>query len=120
MGLEILCKFIFVCVWGGGGALVGHTFHTFISRRPIIHMHVYLTYKSTKLDDKKVYVCMKVLKLYRPFELRHEKTCLYHIRTRNKGAHLPAHLHSLISAFVVRCLDSIIPIILYPKFEDTS
>ena len=27
----------------------------------------------------------------------------------NKGADQPVHLHSLITAFVVRCLDSIIP-----------
>ena len=26
----------------------------------------------------------------------------------NKGAEQPAHLHSLISTFVVRCLDSIV------------
>ena len=29
----------------------------------------------------------------------------------NKGADQPAHLHSLISAFVVRCLDSMIPLV---------
>ena len=29
----------------------------------------------------------------------------------NKGADQPAHLRSLISAFVVRCLDSIIPLV---------
>ena len=29
----------------------------------------------------------------------------------NKGANQPAHLRSLISAFVVRCLDSIIPLL---------
>ena len=29
----------------------------------------------------------------------------------NKGADQPAHLHRLISAFVVRCLDSIIPLV---------
>ena len=29
----------------------------------------------------------------------------------NKGADQPAHLHSLNSAFVVRCLDSIIPLV---------
>ena len=29
----------------------------------------------------------------------------------NKGADQPAHLCSLISAFVVRCLDSIIPLL---------
>ena len=29
----------------------------------------------------------------------------------NKGADQPAHLRSLISAFIVRCLDSIIPLL---------
>ena len=29
----------------------------------------------------------------------------------NKGADQPVHPHSLISAFVVRCLDSIIPLV---------
>ena len=29
----------------------------------------------------------------------------------NKGADQPAHPHSLISTFVVRCLDSIIPLL---------
>ena len=29
----------------------------------------------------------------------------------NKGADQPAHLRSLISAFVVHCLDSIIPLV---------
>ena len=31
----------------------------------------------------------------------------------NKGADQPAHLRSLISAFVVRCLESIIPQVFY-------
>ena len=40
-------------------------------------------------------------------ELGHEKMCLISY-ANNKGADQPAHLHSLISAFVVRCLDSTI------------
>ena len=39
----------------------------------------------------------------------HEKTC-YAI-SNNKGAAQPAHPCSLISAFVIRCLDSIIPLV---------
>ena len=35
-----------------------------------------------------------------------------------KGADQPAHLRSLISTFVVRCLDSTMPLILYLKFQD--
>ena len=40
-------------------------------------------------------------------ELGHEKMCLTSY-ANNKGADQPAHLRGLISAFVVRCLDSII------------
>ena len=40
------------------------------------------------------------------YEPHHEKTCLCHI-ANNKGADQPAHPGSLISTFVVRCLDSI-------------
>ena len=35
----------------------------------------------------------------------------------NKGADQPAHLGSLISAFVVRCLDSIIPLLAVSKIS---
>ena len=38
----------------------------------------------------------------------------------NKGADQPAHPRSLISAFVVRCLDSIIPIFDTSKFSRLS
>ena len=41
------------------------------------------------------------------YEPHHEKTSLCHMRTK-KGADQPAHLRSLIRAFVVRCLDNII------------
>ena len=39
------------------------------------------------------------------FEPGHEKTCFMPY-ANNKGADQPAHPRSLISAFVVRCLDS--------------
>ena len=41
------------------------------------------------------------------FEPGYEKTCLMPY-ANNKGADQPAHLRSLSSAFVVRCLDSIV------------
>ena len=41
------------------------------------------------------------------FEPRREKTCKT-ARANNKGADQPAYLHSLINAFIVRYLDSII------------
>ena len=37
----------------------------------------------------------------------------------NKGADQPAHPHSLISAFVVRWIDSIIPLVSISKFQDS-
>ena len=40
-------------------------------------------------------------------ETGHEKMCLMSY-TNNNGADQPAHPRSLISAFVVRCLDSLI------------
>ena len=46
---------------------------------------------------------------FKIFEPGHEKTCLMSY-ANNKGADQPAHPRSLISAFVVSCLDSIISI----------
>ena len=47
------------------------------------------------------------LKLAITIEPGHKKICLM-LYANNKGADQPAHLRSLISAFVVRCLYSII------------
>ena len=38
----------------------------------------------------------------------------------NKGADQPAHPRSLISTFVVRCLDSVIPLLAIDEFKDSS
>ena len=46
----------------------------------------------------------------------HEKTCFIPY-ANNKGADQPAHSCSLISTFVVHCLDSIIPILAIPKIS---
>ena len=46
----------------------------------------------------------------------HEKTCLMPY-ANNKGADQPAHPRSLISAFVVRCLDSVVPTLAKPKIS---
>ena len=51
-----------------------------------------------------MYVHMRQIYTYEP---DHEKMCLM-LYVNNKGADQPAHPRSLISAFVVRCLDSII------------
>ena len=53
------------------------------------------------------------------FEPRHEN--LFMSYADNKGADKPAHPRSLISAFVVRCLDSIIPLVsISPNFKPLS
>ena len=44
------------------------------------------------------------------FEPGHEETCLMSY-ANNKGADQPAHPRSLISAFVVRCLDSVMSLV---------
>ena len=38
----------------------------------------------------------------------------------NKGADQPVHPRSLISTFIVRCLDSIIPLLAIAKIQDPS
>ena len=43
------------------------------------------------------------------YETCHEKTCLCHMQPTKMQISL--HIHSLISTFVIRCLDSIIPIV---------
>ena len=50
---------------------------------------------------------MKIILLANQNEPGHEKMCLMSY-ANNKGADQPVHPRSLISAFVVRCLDSII------------
>ena len=60
--------------------------------------------KSTALST---YAVNKVSKARNPYEPGHEKMCLMSY-ANNKCADQPAHPRSLISAFVVRCLDSII------------
>ena len=54
-------------------------------------------------------------------EPRHEKIYVLSY-ANNKDADQPAHPRRLISAFAVRCLDGMIPILasIYPKFQDSS
>ena len=42
---------------------------------------------------------------------------LFMLYANNKGADQPAHSRSLISAFVVRCLDSLIPLVSISKIS---
>ena len=46
----------------------------------------------------------------------HEKMCLMSY-ANNKGADQPARPRSLISAFVVRCLDSVMPLVSVTKIS---
>ena len=52
----------------------------------------------------------EILTCQMQYEPRHKKTCFLPY-ANNNGADQPAHPRSLISAFVVRCLDSIIPLV---------
>ena len=53
------------------------------------------------------------------FEPCHEKTCFMPY-ANNKGADQPAHPRSLITAFVVHCLDSVIPLVSITKFQAST
>ena len=50
------------------------------------------------------------------YEPGHEKTCLMSY-ANNKGADQPAHPRSLTSAFVVRCLDSVMSLVSVTKIS---
>ena len=52
----------------------------------------------------------EILTCQMQYEPRHKKTCFLPY-ANNNGADQPAHPRSLISAFVVRCLNSIIPLV---------
>ena len=53
---------------------------------------------------------------FHEFEPGREKTCLISY-ANNKGADQPAHPRSLISAFAVRCLDSVMSLVSVTKFQ---
>ena len=50
------------------------------------------------------------------YELSYEKTC-FMLYANNKNVDKPAHPHSLISVFVIPCLDNIIPIFAISKIS---
>ena len=51
------------------------------------------------------------------YEPGHEKTCLMSY-ANNKGADQPAHPRSLISTFVIRCLDSVMSLVSVTKISN--
>ena len=66
--------------------------------------------KKMKLFWKQILYANILLERGIIYEPRHEKTCFLPY-ANNKGADQPAHPRSLISAFVIHCLDSIIPLL---------
>ena len=63
--------------------------------------------------------------LFYIFETHHEKNCFaiceqQRRRSAYKGADQPAHPRSLISAFVVRCVDIMITMLAKTNFQDSS
>ena len=89
----------------------------------------YMLFKSNSVvlswcnnSASKMFSCKKTSRMYSTqfseslllkslFEPYHEKTCLCHMQTTK------VHPCSLISAFVVRCIDSIIPLVSIPKIS---
>ena len=66
----------------------------------------------------KIFCCKNEFMVIKIYEPNHEETCLM-LYANNKGADQPTHARSLISAFVVRCLDSIIPTCTLAIFQDS-
>ena len=58
--------------------------------------------------------CLILIILWK--EPYHEKTC-FMLYANNKDADQPVHPRSMISVFVVRCLDRIIPILAISKIS---
>ena len=67
----------------------------------ILYVSAFALQAETK--SRKYFTCDLIIKI----EPGHEKMCLMSY-AHNKGADQPAHPRSLISAFVVRCLGSVI------------
>ena len=67
----------------------------------------FLNVRTLMKELKKKKIVFSTKKRQQKDEPGHEKMCLMSY-ANNKGADQPAHPRSLISAFVVRCLDSMI------------
>ena len=76
---------------------------------------MYLRKEVIQLQQREPGVYSKfVMGIYNSNELHHEKTCFMPC-ANNKDADQPAHPRSLISIFIVRSLDSIMPILATSK-----
>ena len=87
----------------GRGGVTCWSFGTDV--RPDISKSTLFMYLGSEIRDPFIYSSFKNTTYTN--EPGHEKMCLMSY-ANNKGADQPAHPRSLISAFVVRCLDSII------------
>ena len=68
------------------------------------------------LNEKNQLKSIVFIYMYREtYEPHHEKTCFSHMRTTS--ADQPAHSRSLISVFVVRCQDRMIPLVSISKIS---
>ena len=72
--------------------------------------------KNSIIVRRPIFVCITlsihpVNSIVKKHETGHEKTYLTAAYANNNGADQPAHPHSLISTFDLRCLDSIIPML---------
>ena len=87
----------------------------FITKLHDIQLYSYIllclqTTVGLRICRKGMFCCWNEMISVKLFEPGHEKMCLMSY-ANNKGADQPAHPRSLISAFVVRCLGSIISLV---------
>ena len=83
-----------------------------------LHLNTFLVFEISKSDTIKAQKSSFLIACYFRRNMSwkivsepgHEKMCLMSY-ANNKGADQPAHARSLISAFVVRCLDSLISLL---------
>ena len=88
--------------------------HTLKYTIKLIALHSFLRHTLTLLSLRRDFKARQYIK-----DLVARKPCLLGF-VNNKGSDLPAHSRSLISAFVIRLLESIISRLLRPKFKLSS
>ena len=85
------------------------TFKSLLQNRMASLIETFKVYSIRSLSNNMFVEMMTQVDLS-PYGPGHAKMCLMPY-ANNKGADQPAHLHSLISTFVVHCLDSMICIL---------
>ena len=120
------CMSLFLFRYSGTKAVVIATICTFFEAFnipvfwPILVMYFIILFVITmkrqiRVSRTPVFRTCKIILLQTIFQLCHEKTLIS--CANNKDADQPAHRHTLICAFVVHCLDSIIPILMTFKIS---